>query len=53
MGHAPDEVYKKVRRELSDEKLIALSIAIGAINLWNRTAIVFHNKQYKNRGRAT
>jgi alkylhydroperoxidase family enzyme len=51
-SHAPDEVYEEVRREFSDEELIALSLAIAAINLWNRMAIGFRNEHPKDRSRA-
>jgi AhpD family alkylhydroperoxidase len=39
--HAPDATYAEVRRHFSEEELIALSIAIGMINAWNRLAIGF------------
>jgi alkylhydroperoxidase family enzyme len=45
-------VFEEGRRESSDEELIALSIAIGAINLWNRIAIGFRNEHPKDRSRA-
>jgi len=51
-GHASDEVYEEVRGEFSDDELIALSIAIGAINVWNRMAIGFRNEHPKDRSRA-
>jgi alkylhydroperoxidase family enzyme len=51
-SHAPDEVYDEVGREFSDEELIALSLAIAAINLWSRTAIGFRNEHPKDRSRA-
>jgi alkylhydroperoxidase family enzyme len=51
-GHAPDDVYEEVRREFSNEELIALSIALGAINVWNRMAIGFRNEHPKDRSRA-
>jgi alkylhydroperoxidase family enzyme len=41
-----------VRREFSVEELIALSLAIGAIILWNRMAIGFRNEHPKDRSRA-
>ncbi|WP_412778255.1 carboxymuconolactone decarboxylase family protein [Thalassospira lucentensis] len=43
-NEAPDDVYEEVRREFSDDELIALSIAIGMINVWNRLAIGFQNE---------
>ena len=38
-SRAPDAVYEAVRRHFPEKELIALSIAIGMINLWNRLAI--------------
>jgi AhpD family alkylhydroperoxidase len=40
-GHAPDEVYTEARKEFSEEELVNLSIAVIAINGWNRLAIAF------------
>ena len=51
-GHAPDDVYEEVRAEFTDDELIALSIAIGAINVWNRLSIGFRNEHPKDRSRA-
>jgi AhpD family alkylhydroperoxidase len=50
--HAPDDVYERVRGEFSDDELIALSIAIGMINVWNRLAIGFRSEHPKDRSRA-
>lgn len=38
-GHAPDEVFEKVRPHFSDEELTDLSLVISTINAWNRLAI--------------
>jgi AhpD family alkylhydroperoxidase len=38
-GHVPDEIYETVRRQFSDEELANLTMAIVAINGWNRIAI--------------
>ena len=38
---APDEVYEQVRKEFSDEELVGLTLAIVAINSWNRIMIGF------------
>lgn len=38
-GHVPDEVFERVRKHFSDDELVALSIAVVAINGWNRLAI--------------
>ena len=40
-GHVPDEVYAEVRQEFGEEELVNLSLAIIAINSWNRLAIGF------------
>jgi AhpD family alkylhydroperoxidase len=36
---APDEVYEEVAREFSPEEIVALTLAIVAINGWNRLAV--------------
>jgi AhpD family alkylhydroperoxidase len=38
-GHVPDEVYERVRPEFSEDELAHLSLAIVAINSWNRLNI--------------
>jgi AhpD family alkylhydroperoxidase len=35
-GHVPDGVYERVRQEFSEDELAHLSLAIVAINGWNR-----------------
>ena len=35
-SHVPDEVYESVRGQFSEEELVHLSLAIVAINGWNR-----------------
>ncbi|HYA18750.1 MAG TPA: carboxymuconolactone decarboxylase family protein [Bryobacteraceae bacterium] len=42
-GHAPDDVFERVRREFSEEELVKLTLAIVAINGWNRIAIAFRS----------
>jgi alkylhydroperoxidase family enzyme len=39
--HVPDEVYESVRRHFSDRELVDLTLAVAAINSWNRLAIGF------------
>jgi alkylhydroperoxidase family enzyme len=39
--HVPDEVYAAVRQQFTDEELVYLTLAIIAINGWNRLAISF------------
>lgn len=38
-GHAPDDVYARVRESFSEEEVIGLTFAITTINVWNRLAI--------------
>jgi hypothetical protein len=38
-GHAPDEVYNEVRQHFTEEELTRLTLAIVAINGWNRFGI--------------
>jgi AhpD family alkylhydroperoxidase len=40
-GHVPDEVFEEARKHFSEEELMNLSVAIVAINGWNRLAIAF------------
>ncbi len=40
-SNAPDEVYEEARKEFTEEELVNLTIAIVAINGWNRLAIGF------------
>ncbi len=42
-GHAPDEVYDEVRKHFSEKELVDLTLAIVAINGWNRLAIAFRS----------
>ena len=39
--HAPDEAYEQVRRHFGEKELVDLSLAVVAINGWNRLAIGF------------
>ena len=38
-GHVRDEVYQKVRGQFSEKELADLTLAVAAINAWNRLAI--------------
>ncbi len=38
---APDEVFERVRRHFSDEEMVKLTMAIVAINGWNRLEVGF------------
>ena len=37
--HAPDDVYQEVREQFSEKEIMDLTVAIVAINGWNRVAI--------------
>jgi AhpD family alkylhydroperoxidase len=38
-GHAPDGVYENVRTHFNEKELADLTLAISAINAWNRLSI--------------
>ena len=40
-GHVADEVFERTRRHFSDSELVELTLAVIAINGWNRLAIAF------------
>ena len=40
-SHAPDDVYERARTEFTETELVNLTMAIVAINGWNRLAISF------------
>jgi AhpD family alkylhydroperoxidase len=40
-GHVDDAVYENARRQFSDKELADLTLAVIAINAWNRMAIAF------------
>src|SRR2546430_3608796 len=42
-NHVPDEVYEQVRQQFSETELINLTLAVVAINGWNRIAISFRS----------
>ena len=39
--HVPDELYEQVRKQFSEQELVDLTLAVVAINGWNRIAISF------------
>ena len=39
--HAPDDVFEEVREQFDEKELMDLTLAIVAINSWNRIAIGF------------
>jgi alkylhydroperoxidase family enzyme len=38
-GHVPDSVFEHVRKSFTDKELVDLTVAITAINSWNRLNI--------------
>ena len=40
-GHVSDGVFEEVRRHFSDEEIVNLSMAVVAINSWNRLLTAF------------
>lgn len=43
--HAPDEVYRELDAQFSDEEKVKLTMQIVTINAWNRIAIGFRSVQ--------
>ena len=39
--HVPDDVYDEAHRHFSEAELVNLTLAVAAINAWNRMAISF------------
>ncbi|HVU27124.1 MAG TPA: carboxymuconolactone decarboxylase family protein [Verrucomicrobiae bacterium] len=39
--HVPDDVYERVRRQFTEKELADLTLAIVAINGWNRLSVAF------------
>ena len=52
--HASDEEYEAARAQFSEEELVKLTMAVIAINGWNRLAIAFRPEvgKYQSRGKA-
>ena len=42
-GHVPDELYAATREHFTEEELVDLTLAVVAINGWNRLAIAFRS----------
>jgi len=40
-SHVPDDVYQDARQQFSEEELVNLTLAIAAINSWNRLNVAF------------
>jgi AhpD family alkylhydroperoxidase len=43
-GPVPDEVYEQARAQFSEEELIDLTLAVAAINSWNRMNVAFRTE---------
>lgn len=41
-GGVPDEVYERVRTQLSEKEIVDLTYLVMAINAWNRANVAFH-----------
>ena len=42
--HVPDDLYEQVRQHFGEEELVSLTLAVVAINGWNRLAISFRTE---------
>jgi AhpD family alkylhydroperoxidase len=38
-GHVPDDVYEQAKKQFTEKELANLTLAVAAINAWNRLAI--------------
>lgn len=43
-SRVPDDVYHEARQHFSDKELVDLSLAVVAINGWNRLAVAFRSE---------
>jgi alkylhydroperoxidase family enzyme len=43
-GHVPDEVFEQARAQFGEEELANLTLAVVAINGWNRLNIAFRTE---------
>ena len=43
-NHVPDELYEQTCQHFSEEELVNLTLAVVAINGWNRLAISFRTE---------
>jgi len=41
---APDDTYEALKAHFSEEEMTKLTVAIGAINVWNRLAVGFRSQ---------
>jgi len=51
-SHAPDDVYAELSREFSEGEQVKLTLAIVAINGWNRIAVGFRRLPEASQGHA-
>lgn len=42
-NHVPDEIYERARQHFTEDELVNLTMAVVAINGWNRLAISFRS----------
>jgi len=42
-GHVPDEVHEQAHNQFTDEELVNLTLAVVAINGWNRFSVAFRS----------
>lgn len=42
--HVPDEVFERVSAQFTEEELVKLTIAVNAINSWNRLSVAFRSQ---------
>jgi alkylhydroperoxidase family enzyme len=40
-GHVPDELYEETRQHFGEQEIADLTLAVVAINGWNRISIAF------------
>jgi AhpD family alkylhydroperoxidase len=40
-GHVPDDAYDEASKQFTEQELVALTLAIAAVNSWNRLNIAF------------
>lgn len=43
-NHVPEAIYKIVQSQFTETELVNLTLAVGAINSWNRLAIAFRKE---------
>ncbi|MGB7923345.1 MAG: carboxymuconolactone decarboxylase family protein [Pyrinomonadaceae bacterium] len=43
-GHVPGDVYEQARAQFSEEEMVSLTLAVVAINGWNRFNIAFRTE---------